>query len=240
MPTAPLWCLTYSDLLTNILCFFVVMLMFATFGVKKSSIQKPRPLEMAFEHPMGTPRNDGVYQWLVSGGKGILLMPNPRNISDVSRIVRRVKNQVQSVKMLDQVLVTGDRQGVKIRIPSRVMFQSGSASLKPEADQILNALVPVIGELKHFIRIDSHCDDKPAKSSAFPTNWEMSSARACAVLRYFTEKKGLDAGRFSAQGFADFRPEVETATGMDQENNRRVEIMILTSKPQKNEEYQWD
>lgn len=239
-PTAPLWCLTYGDLLTNILCFFVLLLMFATFGMKRSSLQETRAIEMSFEQPMGAPRNDGMYQWLVSGGKGVLLMPNPRNKSEISRIVRRVKAQVQNLKMRDQILVTGDRQGVKIRIPAGVMFQGGSTSLKPEAEQVLDALVPVIGELNHYVRIDSHCDDKPKKSAAYPTNWEMSSARACSILRFFTEKKGLDAERFSAQGFADSRPEVENITEMDREINRRVEIMILTSKPKTNEEYQWD
>lgn len=239
-PTAPLWCLTYGDLLTNILCFFVMLLMFTTFGMKKANKQESRALSTAFEQPMGTTQNRGVYQWLVSGGKGVLLLPNPRNFSEIPRIVRRLKGQVQGLNMRDQVFVAGDSEGVKIRVPAKVMFQGGAASLKTDGEQILGALAAVIGESKHFVRIDSHCDDRLAKGSAYPSNWELSSARACSVLRYFTEKKGLEAGRFSAQGFADSRPETDNITDADRENNRRIEIMILAGKPKARGESQWE
>jgi len=239
-PTAPLWCLTYSDLLTNMLCFFVMLLMFTTFGMKKANKQKSQALSSAFEQPMGTPRNQGVYQWLVSGGKGVLLLPNPRNVSEIPRIVRRLKTQIQGLNMRDQVLVASESDGVKIRMPAKAIFQGGTASLKPEGEQILGALATVIGESKHFVRIDSHCDDRPAKSSVYPSNWELSSARACSVLRFFTEKKGLEPGRFSAQGFADSRPETDGITEEGRENNRRVEIVILAGKPKARGEPQWE
>jgi len=239
-PTAPLWCLTYSDLLTNMLCFFVMLLMFTTFGMKKANRQESRALSTAFEQPMGTTQNKGVYQWLVSGGKGVLLLPNPRNVSEVPRIVRRLKTQIQGLNMRDQVIVAGESDGVKIRMPAKTVFQGATATLKPEGEQILGALAAVVGESKHFVRIDSHCDDRPAKSSAYPSNWELSSARACSVLRYFTEKKGLESGRFSAQGFADSRPEADVITDADRENNRRIEIVILAGKPKSRREAQWE
>jgi len=227
-------------MVTNMLCFFVMLLMFATFGAQKKSQQESRALELAFTPIFSINKELGAHQWLVSGGKGILLMPNPRHMADIPRIVRRVKNQLQKALMRDQILVTGDDQGVKIRIPSQVLFQSGSATLKSGAESVLEALVPVLGELSQFIRIDGHCDDKPTKNALFPTNWELSSARACSVLRFFTEKMGLDSGRFSAQGFAEFRPQVENLTEEDRETNRRVEIMILSSKQRKKDEYHWE
>ncbi|HOY68548.1 MAG TPA: flagellar motor protein MotB [Candidatus Ozemobacteraceae bacterium] len=239
-PSAPLWCLSYGDMVTNMLCFFVMLLMFATFGAQKRNQQENRALEMAFTPVFSINPEKGAHQWLVAGGKGILLMPNPRHMADIPRIVRRVKNQLQKAQMRDQILVTGDDQGVKIRIPSKVLFMSGSATLKAGSDEVLEALVPVIGELNQFIRIDGHCDDKPTKNSQFPTNWELSSARACAVLRFFTEKIGLDSSRFSAQGFAEFRPQVENITEADRDMNRRVEIMILTTKQRKKDVYRWE
>lgn len=239
-PTAPLWCLTYSDLLTNMLCFFVMLLMFTTFGMKKANRQQTQALTSAFEQPMGTPQNKGVYQWLVSGGKGVLLLPNPRNVSEIPRIVRRLKTQIQGLNMRDQVFVAGESDGVKIRMPAGAVFQGATASLKSEGEQLLGALATVIGESKHFVRIDSHCDDRPAKGSVYPSNWELSSARACSVLRFFTEKKGLESGRFSAQGFADSRPETDVVTEADRENNRRIEIVILAGKPKSRREPQWE
>ncbi|HNW35514.1 MAG TPA: flagellar motor protein MotB [Candidatus Ozemobacteraceae bacterium] len=239
-PSAPLWCLSYGDMVTNMLCFFVMLLMFATFGAQKKNQQEARALEMAFTPIFSINKEQGAHQWLVAGGKGILLMPNPRNMADIPRIVRKVKNQLQKAQMRDQILVTGDDQGVKIRIPSKVLFMSGSATLKAGSESVLEALVPVIGELNQFIRVDGHCDDKPTKNVMFPTNWELSSARACSVLRFFTEKMGLDAGRFSAQGFAEYRPQVENVTDDDRETNRRVEIMILSTKQRKKDVYHWE
>jgi chemotaxis protein MotB len=133
----------------------------------------------------------GAYQWLNKGGKGILLTPTSRK-SDMPKIVRKVKNVLQKVSLADRILVLSNDQMVKIHIPSGVLFESGSAKMKKESEEILTALVPIISSMNNFVRIDGHTDDLPARNTPYPSNWELSTARACSVVRFYTEEMRLE------------------------------------------------
>lgn len=240
-PSAPLWCLSYGDMVTNMLCFFVMLLMFAKFDASSNAASAAnRAAEDNFAPAFNLTAAKGAHTWLVQGGKGILLMPMKRDMSEIPRITAKVKKLLQTVSMKSQLEVLSDEQKVKIRIPSRVLFLSGSAILKPGSEEVLTALLPVISEVPNDIRIDGHCDDIPTRNPMFPTNWELSSARACSVVRYYTDKLQQDATRFAAQGFAEHQPQVENLTEADREKNRRVEINILTSKKKKPTGFNWE
>ncbi len=240
-PSAPLWCLSYGDMVTNMLCFFVMLLMFAKFDAKDATKAKEsRALEEAFSAAFSLTPEKGAHQWVTAGGKGILLTPQKRNQSEIPRITAKVKKALQTVSARDKILVLSDEQKVKIRIPSKVLFQSGSAVLKPGSEEILMGLLPVISEVPNDIRIDGHCDDLPTSNPMFPTNWELSTARACTVVRFFTEKMNQDPMRFAAQGYAEFQPQVLNVSEADREMNRRVEINIMTSKQKKPVSNLWE
>ncbi len=240
-PSAPLWCLSYGDMVTNMLCFFVMLMIFAKFDAQdKTKTKETRALEEAFSAAFSLTPERGAHQWLVAGGKGILLTPQRKDQSDIPRITARVKKALQTVSMRDKILVLSDTRVVKIRIPSKVLFLSGSAVLRPGSEEILMALLPVISEVPNDIRVDGHSDDVPTRNPMFPTNWELSSARACTVVRFFTEKLNQDPTRFGAQGFAEFQPQRDNLTEADREMNRRVEINILTSKQKRPANFQWE
>jgi chemotaxis protein MotB len=129
---------------------------------------------------------------------------------------------------------------VKIHIPSGVLFESGSAKMKKESEEILTALVPIISSMNNFVRIDGHTDDLPARNTPYPSNWELSTARACSVVRFYTEEMRLDPERFSAQGFADQRPRFPNDTQENREANRRVEIVILAQQKKVRRDFRWE
>jgi len=240
-PSAPLWCLSYGDMVTNMLCFFVMLLMFAKFDASSDAASSAnRAAEDAFAPAFSLTAAKGSHQWLTEGGKGILLMPMKRDMSEIPRIAAKVKKLLNTVSMRDKLLVLSDEQKVKIRIPSKVLFLSGSAILKPGFEDVLTALLPVISEIPNNIRIVGHSDDVPTKSPMFPSNWELSSARACSVVRYYIDHLQQDPTRFSAEGFAEFQPQVENLTESGRETNRRVEINILTSKQKKPVPTNWE
>jgi len=238
-PSAPLWCLSYGDTITNILCFFVMLFMFASMNARGPRTTN-QALEQAFSATFSISKQSGESPLVTKGNKGFLLIPNPLDRHPIPRIVKRVKNLLQTTSMKSSLMVIQDDQNVKIRIPSKVLFQSGSAVLKPGSEEVLHALLPVISEVPYDIRVEGHSDDIPTKNPQFPSNWELSAARACAVVRFYAEKLGQDPVRFSAQGCAEFRPQIENISEKNREINRRVEIIILTARHKKTPAFSWE
>lgn len=236
---APAWFVTYSDLVTNMLCFFVMLFAFSTLDSPKKR-QTSESRDEKFWATFSINNAQGAHQWLNNGGKGILLTPASRK-SEMPRIVKKVRNALQKVKMSDRILVLSNDQMVKIRIPSKVLFKPGKAVLASASATILEALMPVVGNSSNDIRIDGHTDDLPPnKKSIYPSNWELSTARACSVVRYFTHTMGLNPNRFAAQGYADTRPQVPNDSVKHREMNRRVEIVILANKRKHRKVFKWE
>jgi len=236
--TAPLWFVSFADLVTNMLCFFVMLFAFSTLDSPKKR-QESESRDEKFWTVFSINAAQGANQWLTQGGKGILLTPSTRK-SEMPHIVKQVKNKLSKVSMADRILVLSNDQMVKIQIPANVLFESGQAEMKKGADEVLTALVPVIGTIDNYVRVDGHTDDLPTRTTVFPSNWELSTARACSVVRFFVDKMGLDAERFSAQGYADNRPKLDNTSAENRETNRRVEIIVLTAKKKTVRDFSWE
>lgn len=236
--SAPLWFVSYADLVTNMLCFFVMLFAFSSLDSPKKR-QESQSRDERYWAAFSINSAQGAYQWLNNGGKGILLTPASRK-SEMPKIVNKVKKSLQKVSLADRILVLSNDQMVKIHIPSGVLFESGSAKMKKGSEEVLTALVPIIGSVNNFVRVDGHTDDLPARNTIFPSNWELSTARACTVVRFFTETMQLDPGRFSAQGFSDQRPKFPNDSLENREANRRVEIVIMASQKKVKREFKWE
>ncbi len=236
--SAPLWCLSYGDMVTNMLCFFVMLFAFSTLDSPKKR-QESESRDELYHAVFSINVSQGANQWLTPGGKGIVLTPATRK-SEIPLIVKNVKSKLARVPLADRLRVLAEDQMVKIQIPANVLFESGSASMKKGAEEILTALVPVIGTIDNYVRVDGHTDDLPAKNTVYPSNWELSTARACSVVRFFVDEMNLDPGRFSAQGYADNRPKELAATPEAREANRRVEIIILNTKRKVVKDFSWE
>ncbi|RKY53539.1 MAG: flagellar motor protein MotB, partial [Candidatus Neomarinimicrobiota bacterium] len=125
-------------------------------------------------------------------------------------------------------------RGVAIKIPSEITFESGSAVLDPRIYPILDKLEPLIRKSVFPIAVEGHTDNVPITSNTYPSNWELSSARACEVVKYYI-RRGVDPKRFQAIGYAYTRPrapgktiEEANSTEAKRAQNRRVEIVFLT------------
>ncbi len=236
--SAPLWFVSYADLVTNMLCFFVMLFAFSSLDSPKKRLESESRDEKYWA-AFSINSAQGAYQWLTKGGKGILLTPATRK-SDMPHIVKQVRNKLSKVSMADRLLVKSNDQMVKIQIPANVLFESGQATMRKGAEEVLTALVPVIGTIDNYVRIDGHTDDLPTRTASFPSNWELSTARACSVVRFFVNEMGLDPERFSAQGYAENQPKVPNTSVENRETNRRVEIIILTAKKKTVKSFNWE
>jgi chemotaxis protein MotB len=214
-----IWLVSYADLMTLLFGFFVLMFFFANED-KKDNWEKVRK-EMA-EYFGGTYVN-----------------PNADLATEIEKVL-------QDTPFKDDLEVRVFEEGLEVTFRSTVLFESGSADFTPQAIKPLNLLVEVISSrlkaLHARIVVEGHTDDRPIATKVYPSNWELSAARATGVLRLF-EKNNIPTDLMRAVAFGESRPLFPNKddNGVDlilnQAKNRRVVIRVIaTMAPQLEEE----
>jgi chemotaxis protein MotB len=142
------------------------------------------------------------------------------------RMEREVQNAMQG--LIDAKLVTVRRESLwlEIEINTDILFASGVSDFSPAAETVLDKLADVLKPFPNPIRVEGHTDNRPIKTSAFPSNWELSAARAASVVHQFT-KDGIDPLRLEIVGFGEFHPRQANDTIEGRNANRRVAILVL-------------
>lgn len=219
------WMTTYSDLVTLLLCFFVMLYAFSNLDVKKF-----QGIMAYFQGSRG-----------VLDGSNVIEMPDLRDQEeiDLEELKNALEEYASSSNLEEEITVSIDERGLIIRFMDRVLFDPGKAELKPEAREILDTVAEILqrDEFKDkAIKVEGHADTTPVSpKDGFPTNWELSTARATNVLRYLVEQKGIEGERISASGYSYYRPIAPNDTKENKAKNRRVDIVILKSSQEKYE-----
>jgi chemotaxis protein MotB len=120
-----------------------------------------------------------------------------------------------------------DERGVVIQLTDKTLFDSGSAVIREDAKPILSRVATLLKSIPNQIRIEGHTDNRPIRTARYPSNWELSVARATNVLRYLEEVHGISPGRLSASGYGEWRPLRPNTTEGNRALNRRVDIIVL-------------
>jgi chemotaxis protein MotB len=153
--------------------------------------------------------------------------PEPRaSPAALIRMEREVQNAMQG--LIDAKLVTVRRESLwlEIEINTDILFASGESDFSPAAATVLDKLAAVLAPFPNPVRVEGHTDNRPIKTSAFPSNWELSAARAASVVHEFT-KVGIDPLRLEIVGFGEFHPRQANDTAEGRNANRRVAILVL-------------
>jgi chemotaxis protein MotB len=142
------------------------------------------------------------------------------------RMQRQVQDAMQS--LIDAKLVTVRRENMwlEIEINADILFPSGAGEFAPAAEPVLDKLAEVLKPFPNPIRVEGHTDDRPIRTSAFPSNWELSAARAASVVHQFT-RQGIDPLRLEIVGFGEFHPRQPNDTSEGRNANRRVVVLVL-------------
>jgi chemotaxis protein MotB len=142
------------------------------------------------------------------------------------RMQRQVQDAMQS--LIDAKLVTVRRENMwlEIEINADILFPSGAGEFAPVAEPVLDKLAEVLKPFPNPIRVEGHTDDRPIKTAAFPSNWELSAARAASVVHQFT-RQGIDPLRLEIVGFGEFHPRQPNDTTEGRNANRRVVVLVL-------------
>jgi chemotaxis protein MotB len=147
--------------------------------------------------------------------------------SDFKALKRRIDSLAKLAGLKGKVVVTIRRRGLVIQLlTDKLFFDSGQAALKPPASRLVDRIARILGdERKHPIVVEGHTDSQPISGSQYPSNWELSGARAAAVVRDFVANGVLDR-RLSLAGFAAQEPIASNSTAEGRSRNRRVEVVL--------------
>lgn len=227
---APEYMNTYGDMVTLLLCFFVLL-----FAMSTTDAKKFESMVAAFKGSLGvlkggktvSPEKKITDSRINSKGVELKYKKIAENISkDIEKIEKQLnKNVSENMKKNIEIRVT--QRGIEINFGSEILFDSGKAALKSDAKKIILVLAKELSLMENKIVIEGHTDNVPIKSFLFPSNWELSTSRSVNVLRYIIEKEPSIIGRISAAGYADTIPKADNRNDEGKRLNRRVQIVIL-------------
>lgn len=237
---APAWMVTYSDLVTLILVFFVLL-----FGMSQIDIEKFEALAQSFRnraifdfYPSAIPYEETPNHIIDEGdlGEGFDFsgLDGDQSKSEKAKMDEQLKTLLTEVSQFveesgldDIVIITRNERGVVLVLPEQVLFETGQADIIDEAMPFLDHVGSLIKDIPNVVRVEGHTDNRPISTARYPSNWELSSARAASVIRYFIEEHDVDPTRFIATGYSDTRPIAPNDGPENWAKNRRVEIVIL-------------
>lgn len=224
LPTSAGWMTTYADLVTNMLCLFVLLFAFSQVDVARFqeviiSVQGAFGVldggsSLTSEALPGGAGDDATLQWQAEQRR-------------LEEIMGKIKEYIDKNDLENKVQVWLDERGLMIRFLDTALFDLGQADLKPEAQLILDDVAQILLTVPNRIRVEGHTDDLPINTYRFPSNWELSTTRATTVVRYFLENYSFPPKQFSAAGYGEWHPVVPNDTIENRAQNRRVDIVIL-------------
>lgn len=254
------WVIPYADMLTLLMGLFLVLWSMSTTDMEKLKALRDS-LASSFGVSLSSDEAsvlDGGANGLLDAGPGVGMggvarESDPDAVERAFRALDREAAHAQAVRAataeLEQIeqmiLESAGAAGVSEAIGTRreerglvvtvvtdeVLFAPGSADLAPQGRSVLDSLVPALKRFDNPLAIEGHTDHIPISTGRFPSNWELSTARATSVLRYLVDTHGFQATRMTAAGYGEYRPIGDNNTIEGRAANRRVELVVLADVP---------
>ncbi len=238
------WLVSYADFITLLFAFFVVMYSISAVNegkyrvlsdsisaafdpsraglpIKLSSPLRPPVLErdMLSRETSPVSRNN-QYPNVPSGPQ-----PSEQDRLNLSRISQQVERNLAPLIEEDLIRVKNNDLWVEIEIKSSILFKSGSAGLSRQARPVLQKIARILAEFPNYIQVEGFTDDVPIRTPIYPSNWELSAARAASVVHLFTQS-GIPPKHLSAIGYAEYKPIASNETAEGRQKNRRINIIV--------------
>lgn len=233
------WLVSYADFITLLFAFFTSM-----YAISTVSESKYKALSESLQGAFAPPTLSSVaaiFSGSGSGGLGSGMGEVPRveegqppKISDrfrqnFSSDYRRISKAIERLKGKTGLTLMLEERGIVVRLSQPMIFKGGTAELRRGGYLVLDEIAAAIRGTGRNVKIEGHTDNIPARSEKYPTNWDLSSARALMVLKYFIDTHSFDPRKISASGYGEFRPVASNDTLRGRSKNRRVEIVLLNS-----------
>jgi len=241
------WLITYADLITLLLAFFVIMYAMSNVDATKyemmaKSLKLALGMEkagqglvsnMSGEQPgkdssislKGTDdRKKAMPQQEVNE---LVDLKQAQERREFDYMIKRIKEYTEEKKIVNNLSATTDGRGLVLNLSDTVLFESGKADLSPRAKELLDALADILLESHKHIKVEGHTDNVPIRNERYPSNWQLSTDRATNVIMYWIEKYPEASGLLSAAGYGEHRPIALNDTVAGRAKNRRVDIIVL-------------
>ena len=220
---APGWMVTYGDMMSLLLTFFVLIVSF-------SSIQ-----EAKFKNAMGSLQGAlGFMPKQTAVQKNLSFYKNAMGSAQIDEMIDEVqgmKSEIAEMELQGQVKVTMTEKGAHIVISDPLLFDLGKAELKSDIYPLLDMVAKLIKNSPNTeVIVEGHTDNWPIRSEKYPSNWELSSARALAVVKYFAFQCSVNPARLAGVGYGEYRPIKPNDSAANRATNRRVEIFVNTKQ----------
>jgi chemotaxis protein MotB len=231
------WLVSYADFITLLFAFFVVMYSISSVNEGRYRVLS-NALSNAFGYLRANPTSSAVAPIIASVAPAVPIKSRSNSEDEkVKKETKKMQDLAESIlKVLaplvkdGQVRVTRGARGVGVEINASLLFAPAQALLQPDSIAALKAVADVLANVEEPIQVEGHTDDIPISTPQFPSNWELSSARASTVARFFVDN-GISGQRLTAAGYAENRPIDSNLTPESRARNRRVTLMILTTPP---------
>jgi chemotaxis protein MotB len=212
MPRAVPWSVAWADVMMTMFVIFAAMYIFKATTKEKTVIQ-PEVRTEYIEKIKAVPQ-------------GIGMNPSDENqsIQEIYDLSRQTLNSASSVELVPD-------KAVRIILKSDLLFDVGKADIKEDARASLEEVADVIRQTSNMINVVGHTDDLPINTQEFPSNWELSTARACKVARFLMQDMNIPEDRFYVTGHAYYQPLKPNGDDGNRAVNRRVEIIITKERP---------
>ncbi len=225
------WLVSYADFITLLFAFFVVMYSTAQIDRKKVG-QLAAAIQVAFQQMGAFPRSGNLA--LPETLPNLHLPPAPQTAPimdvgnpDLANLRKELKGLLADEIAKGKVAIREEPEGLVISLREFGFFDSGSAGVKAGSQAAFGRIARLLAQDPYQIRIEGHTDNIPIHTAQFPSNWELSTARATELVRLLIVKYGFAPQRLSAAGYAQYHPIASNDTPLGQAQNRRVDIVIL-------------
>lgn len=232
------WLTTFNDLVTLLMVFFVLL-----FTMSSLDANKMKQFQHSLQSGLGVLEAGKMVSIKVVNPMKAGQLGNtkdPEEAEPEGRIgpmnMKQIEETISELDAMDGISTSYSEKGVLITLENNILFQVGDADINPVAVSVINGVISVLNRFENPVRIEGHTDNVPIHTRRYPSNWELSTARAVNVVKYFVKNGKVDPRRLSAVGYGDVRPIYSNDTAEHRAGNRRVEILLKTEERKKNVE----
>lgn len=229
------WLITYADLITLLLIFFIVLFTFSNIDAKKFA-----GIAESLSKALGGGASmilEGQGPSVVSGApvsedriQSKFTLSSEAEEKRLRKIKELIEKYARQQGLAGRMTARIEERGVVVSIQNTALFPLGSAELTPQAREIVRKVGQILITTDNYIRIEGHTCDLPIRTARFPSNWELSVARATSVVQELLRSVDFPPERLSASGYSEYRPVAPNDSEANRRQNRRVDFVVLRSR----------
>lgn len=220
------WLLTYSDLITLLMIFFVIM-----YASSRVDATKYKSIANSFSATFGGEASivEGGGVSIVDGAEGTSNGTNTEE-SKMQQVKENLDKYLKENKLNQNVTTKIQERGLVVSINDTMFFESGEAEIREDVLKKIIQIGNILKQQENYIRIEGNTDNHPIHNYTFESNWQLSSVRAANVVQLLVEKCGFPPEKLSSVGYGEYRPIASNESEQGRSKNRRVDIVIMNSK----------